>query len=103
MTIYLPIIDGPYETKNPAAWLREAPLTGLTRDAVVKDILDGQIEDVARILEIDEAAGTVKDVTTEIANDVCDGTWGEGREPFASLRRWLDCHAEGVGYYGQGG
>ena len=99
MTFYLPIIDGPYETKNLTAWLREAPLTGLTRDAVVKDILDGQIEDVERILEIDEAAGTVKNVITEIANAVCDETWGEGREPFASLRTWLDRHADGVGYY----
>ena len=98
-TIYLPIIDGPYELKNPTQWIREAPLTGLTRGAVIKDILDGQIEDVARVLEIDEAAGTCRDVTTEIANDVCDATWGEERAPFSKLRTWLDRHADGVGYY----
>ena len=99
MAFYLPIITGPYDLKNPTTWLREAPLTGLTRAAVVKDILDGQIEDVERVLEIDEAAGTCRDVTTEIANAVCDETWGAQDAPFASLRTWLDKHADGVGYY----
>ena len=99
MTFYLPIITGPYDSKTPGGWLRETPVSGLTRDAVIKDILDGQIENVAVILMIDPLAGTCRDVTIEIANAVCDETWGEQEEPFAALRTWLDRHADGVGYY----
>lgn len=98
-TIYLPIIRGPYHKTDPGQWITELPLSAMTREFIVADIRSGQIENVDRILEINEADGTCRDATTDIANDVCDATWGAQEEPFADLREWLDYHSKGVGYW----
>lgn len=98
MPFYLPIIRGPYgvnSTDKADVWMREMPLASLTREEVVSDIERGQIEDVVRVLEIDEAAGTVRDVTKEIAIEVGDLTFGNLTPPFDDLRDWLDTHKAG--------
>ena len=92
-TIYLPIIRGPYTKSDPSPYTSELSLAGMTREFIVADIRSGQIENVDRILEINEADGTCRDATTDIANDVCDATWGAQEEPFADLRKWLDYHS----------
>jgi hypothetical protein len=97
MTFYLPILGPDYTAKMPGHWLGETAMLSLTREAIVSDIYTGQIEGVERILEIDEAAGTVKDVTKEIAIDVGDMSFADGETPFSKLCRWLDDN--GAGYW----
>ena len=94
MPFYLPILKGPYSKPTPTDWIGEAPLACLTREQVVKDIESGQIDPApVRVLEIDEQAGTVKDVTSIIAQDVGDLSLNEASEPpFDDLRDWLDKH-----------
>lgn len=91
MLLYLPILEGPYSAACPTDWINETPLMALTRENVVKDILDGQIEPPpARILEINLVAGTVKDVTKEIAAAVGERSLTEELTPYRDLRDWLD-------------
>ena len=63
-TFTLIIRKGPYnERTTPTDWISETPIQ--TFDEVVKDVIDGQVdaEDIAKVLIIDTAAGTVTDVT----------------------------------------
>lgn len=98
-TIYLPIIRGPYHKTDPGQWITELPLSAMTREALVRDIHAGQIENVDRILEINEADGTCRDATTDIANDVCAASWTAGEAPFADLRNWLEYHSTRCDYW----
>ena len=99
MTFYLPILPGPYGAKSQDkwdCWISETPLVMLTREDVVADIERGQIDPPpARVLAINEAAGTVIDVTADIAHEVGKATFGQGynaSEPFPALRDWLELH-----------
>lgn len=98
MTFYLPILPGPYgvnSTDRKDVWMQECPLNCLTRKDVVEQIHSGQFDCPARVLEIDEEAGTVKDVTEEIAEEVGDLTFGHYQAPWDGLRDWLDEHKAG--------
>ena len=92
---YLPIMPGPYyagTATRPAdarQWVSESPL--LSRAEIVSDIWSGQIDPPpARILEIDPAAGTVRDVTKAIAQEV--GNRSVDHDPYPDLCDWLDHH-----------
>ena len=100
MPFYLPILPGPYgkDTDKTEVWMQECPLSCLTREDVVEQIASGQFETPARVLEIDEEAGTVKDVTADIAIDVGDLTFGTCEPPFPALADWLDDYR--AGYFG---
>jgi hypothetical protein len=97
--IYLPIIRGPYTKSDPSPYTTELSLAGMTREFIVADIRSGQIENVDRILEINEADGTCRDATTDIANDVCAASWNAGEAPFADLRNWLEYHSTRCDYW----
>jgi hypothetical protein len=94
-TFYLPVLPGPYSPGSKDKfehWMQECPLSCLTRQDVVEQIASGQFENPARVLEIDEAAGTVRDVTAAIAGEVGDLSWRQNKPPFPELRDWLERH-----------
>jgi hypothetical protein len=68
----------------------------LSRDKTVKDIYDGQVEDVARVIVFNLARGTCRDATVEIARDVAGLHFTEQTEPAWERRDWLHrvlgCH-----------
>ncbi len=102
MTFYLPILPGPYSKSTPTDWVGECPLASMTREEVIKDIERGQISPPTRVLVINESAGTVRDVTADIAIDVGDLTFGPAEPVDADERYelvdWLDHHK--AGWYG---
>src|SRR5688572_25359150 len=53
----------------------------LSRDKTVKDIYEGQVADVARVIVFNPARGTCRDVTVEIARDVAGLHFTEQTEP----------------------
>ncbi len=68
----------------------------LSRDKTVKDIYEGQVEDVARVIVFNPARGTCRDVTVEIARDVAGLHFTEQTAPAWERRDWLHrvlgCH-----------
>lgn len=91
--IYLPIIRGPYTKSDPSPYTSELSLAGMTRESLVRDIHSGQIENVDRILEINEADGTCRDATGDVAKAVGQSFMMDGSEPWADLASWLDWHS----------
>jgi hypothetical protein len=61
---------------------------------VVIDIIDGQIEDVIRVLEVYEDEGTCRDVTEDVARAVFNGTEPEldwqGVPTFGGIQDFLE-------------
>ena len=68
--LHLVILTGPYSPKEPVDWISEVAISDLTRTAVKKQIVDGQWDDVKQIIEVNLEAGTAKDVTAEIAQEI---------------------------------
>lgn len=89
------IHSGPYSPKLPGEWTYESAL--MDRADIAKAIHSGDIGIPDRVLEIDEATGTVTNITDDIAIDVSDITWGLSRQPFPELIDWLDQFD--VGYF----
>jgi len=58
----------------------------------VEGIYSGQFESPARVLEIDEQAGNVRDVTLIIAGEVGEYSWSKTKPPHDELRDWLEAH-----------
>jgi hypothetical protein len=87
--IYLPIMRGPYSAKDAGDWTREVTSNDMVRATLVKDIKDGQYDDdICQIVEIDLAAGTSKDVTIQIAEEIRDQCDTEDRCP-EHLENWF--------------
>lgn len=96
---YLPILAGPYSAEDPRDWMQENALY-IERAVLAEDIRGGHIDPPpVRILEINETAKTVSDITRDIAIDVGDASFGDRAEPFKELREWLD--QNGAGYYSE--
>lgn len=96
---YLPILAGPYSAEDPRDWMQENALY-IERAVLAEDIRGGHIDPPpVRILEINETAKTVSDITRDIAIDVGDASFGDRAEPFKELREWLEKHD--AGYYNQ--
>lgn len=66
--------------------------------AVAKDILAGQIEDVARVVAIDLDAGTARDVTADVYALAASLSLETEREPFDRLATEFDRRK--LEYYG---
>ena len=62
----------------------------MDRATVVKEIAQGQYEDIVRVLEIDPANGTCRDATKDIAIDVCEIWSDRGGELFDWERDFLE-------------
>lgn len=76
--------------KHPGGdYIGETTISQATFADMVRDVREGQIEDVVKIYAIDPAAGTVKDVTLAVAEAVNDHYNNREEEPFPSLYRWL--------------
>ena len=87
------IVCGP----NPAfdydgVWCDETIHTSF--DDVVKWVNDMQTEpsDIERIIEIDLAFGTSRDVTKDVARAVARNYGSEDEEPHRDLVNWLDSY-----------
>jgi hypothetical protein len=61
----------------------------VSREQTVRDIYEGQIEEVARVLVFDPGRGTCRDATVEIARDVAGLHFTEATEPHWRRRDWL--------------
>src|SRR5262245_42795099 len=72
---------------NYAPEREEADL--VSRERTVRDIYEGQIEEVARVIAFDPAWGTCRDATAEIASDVAGLHVSEQTEPHWRRRDWL--------------
>jgi hypothetical protein len=68
----------------------------VSRERTIRDIYDGQIEEVARVVVFNSARGTCRDATAEIARDVAGLHFTEATEPHSRRRDWLHrvlgCH-----------
>lgn len=61
----------------------------VSRERTVRDIYEGQIEDVASVIAFNPRAGTCRDATAEIARDVAGLHFTEATEPRWQRRDWL--------------
>ena len=90
-TFTLIIRKGPYnERTTPTDWISETPIQ--TFAEVVKDVIDGQVdaEDIAKVLTIDPAAGTVTDVTAEVAELVWQDYDANNHYAYSEMKAWLE-------------
>ena len=94
MTFHLPIY-AKYSQHDQRDWVSEAPLY-IDCKVLVDHIAFGTIDPPARILEIDEQAGTCVDVTRAVAIDVCIECMDDADEPREKLLDWL--HGNSVVY-----
>jgi hypothetical protein len=88
------VVIAEHRSGNYAPERDEADL--VSRDKTVRDIYEGQIEDVARVFVFNPVCGTSRDVTVEIARDVAGLHFTEQTEPAWERRDWLHevlgCH-----------
>jgi hypothetical protein len=61
-----------------------------SRQQVVSDIADCQIENPIRVLEVNEDEGSCRDVTEDIAIEVRDHLFKENNGVRGQLRDWID-------------
>ena len=61
-----------------------------SRRGVVQDIASGQIENVVRVLEVFEDEGSCRDVTEDIAREVCEAIEDQRDGCPSILRDWID-------------
>ena len=89
-TFTIIVRKGPYSPNIPADWINETELQ--TFDEVVKDVIDGQIdaEDIAKVLIIDTAAGTVTDVTGDVADLVWQDYDANNLHAPKEVKAWLE-------------
>lgn len=85
--IYIPI-EGPSKF-YPAGNLPELDLHDCTLSTIVRYIYSGELEDVQRVLQVDETTGRCADVVRQVAEMVVDLCEVEQREPHLDLRNWL--------------
>ena len=82
---------GPYnERTTPTDWSSETPIQ--TFDEVVKDVIDGQVdaEDIAKVMTIDLVAGTVTDVTGDVADLVWQDYDANNVYAWKEMKAWLE-------------
>ena len=68
--LHMVILIGPYGPKEPVDWVSECAISDLTRKGVKDNIVSGQWDDVKQIIEVNVTAGTSRDVTAEIAQEI---------------------------------
>jgi hypothetical protein len=81
------VVIAEHRSGNYAPERDEADL--VSRDKTVRDIYEGQIEDVAKVFVFNPVCGTSRDVTAEIARDVAGLHFTEQTEPTWERRDWL--------------
>lgn len=91
-SLYIPVI-----AHKSGGYIAERDLSACTREQIIRDIYDGQIENVTQIWCIDTERGWVGDVIADIAIDIGNLTLTDCLEPFPALVEWLDKH--GADYF----
>ena len=81
------VVIAAHRSGNYAPERDEADL--VSRDKTVRDIYEGQIENIAKVFVFNPACGTSSDVTVEIARDVAGLHFTEHTEPSWERRDWL--------------
>jgi hypothetical protein len=61
-----------------------------TFDRAVRDIVDGNVENVVAVIQFNPTGGYARDVTLEIARAVSELVLHDGEHPHESIRRFLD-------------
>jgi hypothetical protein len=61
----------------------------VSREQTIRDIYEGQIEEVARVVAFNPGRGTCRDATAEIARDVAGLHFTEQTQPHWRRRDWL--------------
>jgi len=67
-------------------YLPERKLSDLDRATTVKDVADGQYEDISQIIECNPVEGTCRDVTEDIAWEV-SAIWSANGEQLSGWKR----------------
>ena len=67
-------------------YLPEQNVSSLDRATVVKDIADGQYEDLIQVIELNPVEGTCRDVTEDIAWEV-SAIWSANGEPLSDWQQ----------------
>ena len=67
-------------------YLPEQNVSSLDRATVVKDVADGQYEDLIQVIELNPVEGTCRDVTEDIAWEV-SALWSRDGEPLSDWQR----------------
>ena len=57
--------------KAGTAWVERDP-NDCDRETTIRELIDGQIEDPLRVIEVDLADGTSRDVSEDIAREIAD-------------------------------
>ncbi len=60
------------------AYVHELTLPGFTREEIVRELIDCQWDEPHKVLMIDEADGTCRNVTAEIAEAIVDSAGSSG-------------------------
>ena len=92
LVTYFPIIR--YPSKG-IAYIPEHDVPGYTFDAIVKEIFDGQYEDVHKVLLIDEIGGRVENVTAKICEALIDYALSHDKTIYPELVTFIECHVKG--------
>lgn len=82
---YLPVC-----TYHGAEYVTETPLAPRLFADIVRDMWDGQIENLSRLWCVDLTAGTATDETARLARALSEQSLDTGKTPHAALAQWLD-------------
>lgn len=82
---YLPVC-----AYHGAEYVSETPLAQRLFADIVRDMWDGQIENLSRLWCVDLTAGTATDETDRLARALSEQSLDTGEAPYAALAQWLD-------------
>jgi hypothetical protein len=70
----------------------DTDLSEATFDQTVRDIADGNVDNVVAVVQFNPIKGQARDVTEEVARAVSDLAMHDGSYPRESVRTFLDAH-----------
>jgi hypothetical protein len=74
-------------------YVAERDVSDMDRATTIRQIAEGQFENLRSVLELDLEKNTARDVTREMAGEVMDRWASEGNEPLSHWRRdFLEMH-----------
>jgi predicted AAA+ superfamily ATPase len=90
--MYLPILRGPYSTRQKVDWIVENPTSSLTFDGVVRDIREGQYDMhyINRVVCFNPDTNRCFDATAKIAKAVRTLIEADQGIVWDELVEWLD-------------
>ncbi|KQZ00785.1 hypothetical protein ASD45_07895 [Pseudolabrys sp. Root1462] len=69
---------------------RETDEETADKDTLIEDILNGQFQQIVRIVAFNTAEGWSRDVTEDVARDVVEAAWHRGQPVSGGTRDFVD-------------